>query len=465
MQDNKIGIMTDTRISKFRRAAAAFRQHEFGAEIPVGPLDEVGLLGQELSSLGQELGKQFEQMQILLQITGQINSGLVLDEVLNQVYTSFRPLLPYDRIGFSLLEENNRVVRATWTKSEAEDVRIAPGFEQRLEGSSLQQVIETGRPRIINDLKEYLGRNPGSVSTKLIVAEGMRSSLTCPLLALGKPIGFMFFSSMQPRTYQDVHIEIFQQIAGQLALIVEKGRLYQKLLELNQLKNKFLGIAAHDLRGPLSVIQKFAEVLLEDLIGPTSEQQKDMLRRIARVSENTYLLVSDLLDVSTIESGQLKIDFQLTDLPSFLGGVYEAHRILAQAKKMELVLEVPQGLPPLSMDPERITQVLNNLITNAIKFSQPHTTIILRAALSDKGVEIAVEDQGPGIPEEELPKIFKDFGKTSVRPTAGERSTGLGLAIARRVTEAHGGRLTVRSQVGKGSVFTLHLGAGGQPVS
>ena len=106
-------------------------------------------------------------------------------------------------------------------------------------------IIDTGKPRILNDLEEYLSEHPDSESTHLIVEEGMRSSLTCPLIALGKPLGFIFFSSMQKNTYRDIHVELFLQIAAQLGLIAEKGKLYENSVELNVLKNKFLGILVY----------------------------------------------------------------------------------------------------------------------------------------------------------------------------------------------------------------------------
>lgn len=449
--------MVDPRISQLRNAAAAFRKHQFNVPVPVEPLDDIGLLGQELRALGVWLDKQFEQVRALSDVTAQINAGLILDEVLNHVYDSFQRIIPYDRIGVSLLEDDNRIVRTRWARSQAPVLKISKGYQAVLLGSSLESVIESGRPRVINDLVDYLEKHPSSESTALIVAEGMRSSLTCPLIATGKPIGFMFFSSMQANSYKDLHVELFLQIAGQLALTLEKGRLYQQLIELNELRNKFLGIAAHDLRHPLGVIQKYAEILLDGILGEMPGAQREILQRMARVSDNALRLVNDILDVSAIESGQLKLKLQPVELTAFLQNLCEAQRILVQAKKIELVSQIPEHLPTLNIDPDRISQVLSNFISNAVKFSLPHTVITVRAEKTPKDVQIMVEDQGPGIPQEELPLIFKDFGRTSVQPTGGEKSSGLGLAIAKRMAEAHAGRLEVRSQVGAGSAFSLFL--------
>ena len=230
--------MVDPRITRYRDAALAMKQGRFIVDVPVGQEDEVGQLGKALGELGRVLEAQFEQIQALARITERVNAGLILDEVLSYVFESFRPLIPYERIGFSLLEDHGRIVRARWARSDAPEMKITAGYSQPIAGSSLQQIIQTGRPRILNDLVAYLQEHPNSESTQLIIEEGMRSSLTCPLIALGKPVGFMFFSSVQPNTYRNAHVELFLQIAGQLATIVEKSRLYQELVELNQLKDR-----------------------------------------------------------------------------------------------------------------------------------------------------------------------------------------------------------------------------------
>jgi hypothetical protein len=175
------------------------------------------------------------------------------------------------------------------------------------------------------------------------------------------------------------------------------------------------------------------------------------------VSETMLNLLNDLLDVSAIESGQLELDLRPVDVAAYLRDVHTANAMLARAKDIELALDLPADLPAVGMDANRINQVINNLITNAIKFSFPKTTITLRARVAGNELLVSVQDQGLGIPEQEMGKLFTDFGRTSVRPTGGEKSTGLGLAIVKRMVEAHGGRIWVESQVGVGSVFTFAL--------
>ena len=225
--------------------------------------------------LGHELKKQFDQFHLLCKVTAQINAGLTLDEILNQIFESFKSIIPYDRIGFSLLEENGRVVRTKWVRSNTATVNITPGYTARMEGSNLQRIVETGQPRIINDLPTYLIEHPESESTRLIVEEGMRSSLTFPLVGMHHPIGFIFFNSMQLNTYQIRHVQLFLQYSGQLS----KSRLKKPALSAvnrgsrSDEKQIFLGITAHDLRSPIAIITNYVEYLLE---GHTSKITEDL---------------------------------------------------------------------------------------------------------------------------------------------------------------------------------------------
>jgi hypothetical protein len=449
--------MKDPRITQYRNAAIRMKSGNFRVDVPIGGGDEIGMLGIELRELGLILEKKFVEIDTLAKMTEQVNAGLSLDDVLNQVFESFRPIIPYNRIGFSLLEDNGTIVRARWARSDAPELKITKGYEAPLQGSSLQQIIDTGKPRILNDLEDYLKNHPNSDSTRRIVEEGMRSSLTCPLIATGKHIGFMFFSSFAPHTYENVHVQFFMQIAGQLSVIVEKGRLYQQLVELNELKNKFLGIAAHDLRNPIGIVKGYIEMVRLGFYGEVSQSQIEIFKKVENTTGNMLNMVNDLLDISAIETGKLVMNPREVDLTAFLNESYEYNHLLALQKKIELKLELESDLPKLIMDPERINQVLTNLITNAIKFSYPGTVIMVKARREDDSVHISVQDQGQGIPEDEISKIFQDFGRTSVRPTAGEKSTGLGLAICKRMVEAHGGSIWVESKAGEGSIFIFSL--------
>ncbi|MBI3948017.1 MAG: GAF domain-containing protein [Armatimonadetes bacterium] len=449
--------MEDPRVLAYLEAARAMQDGRFRVPIPVEGQDGLAELGRALTELGRILERKFGEISALAAVTERINAGFVLDEVLTHVYESFRPIIPYDRIGLALLEENGQRLRSRWLRSEAPAVRLPVGYSAPLAGSSLLPILETGVPRILNDLAAYHGEHPASESTRLILDEGMRSSLTCPLTAMGKPVGVIFFSSMEPNTYEVAHVALFLEIAGQLALIVEKSRLYEQLVELNDLKNKLLGMAAHDLRSPITVISGWTATLLQGVLGPVPEAQQEVLNDIQRACDTMLALINDLLDVSAIQAGRLDLRWQRVDMVKFLRDCHRANALLARGKSIALKLALEPDLPAVSMDGARIKQVLSNLISNAIKFSLPGTTVTLRARVRGNQMEVAVADQGPGIPREEIPGLFREFSRGSSRPTGGEPSTGLGLAIARRIVEAHGGRIWVQSDLGAGSTFTFTL--------
>jgi serine phosphatase RsbU (regulator of sigma subunit) len=178
----------------------------------------------------QRLIQREEEFARLSRITEKINYGLMLEEVLDFLYDEIRRVIPFNRIGFSLVDEKRGTVVAWWARSDRGTL-LGKGYEAPLAGSSLKQILDSGRPRIINDLEAYLAARPQSESTRLIVNEGIRSSLTCPLIVQGKPVGFIFFASVEKHAYSTSHVAFFQQIAGQLSAIVEKGRLYTELAE------------------------------------------------------------------------------------------------------------------------------------------------------------------------------------------------------------------------------------------
>jgi len=424
---------------------------------PENPLPD-DPLARELADLGRACVAQRERLERMAGVLASVNRGLTLDQVVDRIFSDFDAILPFDRIGLALLDQDKVVSRAH--RSRATAIRLGPGFTAPLAGSSLATVLETGKPRIINDLTAYLQAKPGSASTRLIVDEGMGSSLTCPLSVAGAAVGFLFFTSKNINTYKDLHTDLFLAIAEQVSAIIEKGRLYQRLLELDELKNRFLGIAAHDLRSPLSLARSHLGLLMDGYVGEISQKQRELMQRMDASLTGMTTLISDLLDISAIESGKLDLTPAPTDLAAYLENHAQAGALLASAKQITVRLDLQPHLPHINLDQKRMDQVLTNLLTNAIKFSMPQTTITLRALQEGSTVRIAVKDQGQGIPAEDLPKLFKAFSKTRTKPTAGEKSTGLGLHIVAKIVEAHGGHMEVSSHQGEGSTFTAVLPVG-----
>ena len=228
----------------------------------------------------------------------------------------------------------------------------------------------------------------------------------------------------------------------------------EELRNLNEQKNRFLGMAAHDLRSPLGSIRGFSQFLLDG--GLDGQTSKEFLRIINIASNEMLTLLDDLLDISQIESGKFDLHLDKADI----SGLVEKRAALLQimAAKKNIAVEFRAESPIVClMDKERIGQVVDNLISNAVKYSPEKTTVRVETAREGGMVKVTVRDEGPGINENERHKLFGEFQKLSARPTGGEKSSGLGLAIAKKIVEAHKGEIGVESKNGNGSAFYFKI--------
>ena len=230
-----------------------------------------------------------------------------------------------------------------------------------------------------------------------------------------------------------------------------------ELMQLNEQKSEFLGMAAHELRNPLAVIQGFASVLEQRYLGPLVPEQIDVLRRIRASSDYMLKLVNDLLDVTKIEAGRLELRRAPEDLRDVVRDAVEASQPLGRPKNVSVELAPGERLAPVPVDRTRLAQVLNNLLHNAIKHSHPGSTVEVSVERGDRDAVLCVADHGRGIRPEVMAKLFRPFGTDGAPGTGGEQATGLGLAIARQMVEAHGGRIWAESKPGAGSRFFVAL--------
>jgi signal transduction histidine kinase len=458
----------DPRIAHLCKMAQALRRGEWQVTPPPGPDDGLAELAQELASVGQMLGQRERGTRALLHVLDEINSGLKIDEILNDVFESFGDLIPYDRIGYAVLEGEDGVsagveARQVWARTRASEQRVSAGFHCPLAGSSLQGIIETRRPRILNDLEQHLREHPDSYSTRMILSEGMRSNFTWPLAGPeGKPVGFLFFSSMQADTYRNAHVEIFEQIAGQLSAALEKARLYERLFELNEARAQFLRIASHDLKTPLTNIKTMAWLLEKNVPPGTAMTEKtfDLVRRMARQANVMQRIVEDFLDFQAFEDGSIRLARADVQLDEIARNVVEANGDYAQKKEIALELLAGGGLPVVSADAARIEQAMQNLVGNALKFSPSGSRVEVRVSRDDDGMLFEVADSGPGLSDEDKAHAFRKYSRLSNAATGGEKSSGLGLAISKQLIELHGGQIGVAGNPGGGARFWFRLPAG-----
>jgi signal transduction histidine kinase len=295
-----------------------------------------------------------------------------------------------------------------------------------------------------------LGQTPGrdlvSIARRLdSLGHGGGSEMATPLVATsGDEIG-----------------ELISRLEELRAHLDEELRLYQHALDKTKaadaLKADFLSAVSHELRTPLNVVGGFAQLLLENQTSPLSESQSEDVRLIQAGGRQLLDLINDILDVSMIESGDLRLHFARTDVTELIEGVVRIHQPLVRDNDTSLRAELGPDVPAIVCDPRRITQILTNLVSNAIKFTE-EGSITVRAAFDARRDSVVIRciDTGVGIAPDELDSIFEEYRQVgSIKRR--KKGTGLGLAIARSIASFHGGSLTVESQLGQGSTFILTL--------
>jgi signal transduction histidine kinase len=248
-----------------------------------------------------------------------------------------------------------------------------------------------------------------------------------------------------------------KEVLARIRTHLSNQLLVEQLSKANAAKDRFLGMCAHDLRNPLSSIRGLAELMNENAVGVLTDEQREIVHTIHGASQSMLQLVNELLDVATIEAGHLKLAKEPTRIADVVERAVHLSNIEAAKKNTRIEMVNTTANPMIDIDRNKIRQVVDNLISNAVKYSPRGSVITVQVNEDESGAGFSVKDNGPGIPDGERHKLFKDYGRLSTQPTGGEKSTGLGLAICRKIVEAHGGTIGAENMAGHGSEFVVRM--------
>ena len=306
-------------------------------------------------------------------------------------------------------------------------------------------------------------QRPSNPLRDAAIEAGFRAGLIVPLLSSEGPLGALVLQRHRPGEFTPAVVSLMQNFADQSVIALENARLFdeiaQKSRELeiaSQHKSQFVANMSHELRTPLAAMLGYAELMQEGIYKPLGEKSLAALTRIRSNGKHLLGLINTVLDIAKIESGQFSLNLSEYALDSVVETVRVATESLAETKKLSLKTDVAKGLPHGLGDEQRLTQVLLNLVGNAIKFTD--TGEVRITAMAMKGhFTVAVTDTGPGIPPEELKRVFEQFHQVDAANTRAKGGTGLGLSIAKQIVEMHGGSIWVESILGQGSTFHMKL--------
>jgi signal transduction histidine kinase len=297
-----------------------------------------------------------------------------------------------------------------------------------------------------------------------------RSSISAPMLRDGEAIGSVTLRRAEPGTFTERQITLLETFASQAVIAIGNVRLFTEIQEksrqleiASQHKSQFLANMSHELRTPLNAILGYAEMMADGLYGDVGEKAQGVLERVQTNGHHLLGLINDVLDLSKIEAGQLALSIERYSVADTIATVVLATESLARTKGLSLTTDVAEGLPTGTADARRLSQVLLNLVGNALKFTDQGGVVIRAVRVADR-FELSVVDTGPGIAEADQAKIFEEFQQVDNTSTRKKGGTGLGLSISRKIVELHGGRISVRSEFGKGSTFTVSIPINATPV-
>jgi PAS domain S-box-containing protein len=450
------------RLMGHRREVSGLRKNgdEFPAEASISKL---GLPGTQLLTVmlrDATERRTLERDQRLLAEAGAVlASSLDVEPTLQTVVELPVPVLADCCILDIVERERNERGRIRRIASSHAEPRIATVLQELVASNALTwdtpsrvvDVLRTGAAYIESEAQT----EAGSLALPLARELRAQSLMIVPLVARDRVVGAMtFISTSDTRRYGERDLALAREIAMRAAFALDNAALYHSAQRANRARDEVLGVVSHDLRNPLSAISMCTRVLLES--PPEGERERrELITTIDESVQWMQRMIRDLLDVSNIEAGVLSIERDTADVASLVESAVQMIASQAAERSVMLYEDVPPDVPAVHVDAERILQVLANLVANAVKFTEAGGRVTVSAERQGSEVLISVADTGPGIPPADLPHIFDRYWHA--RRTARTRGSGLGLAIVKGIVTAHGGRVAVASELGRGSTFSFTL--------
>jgi PAS domain S-box-containing protein len=396
-----------------------------------------------------------KELRFLAEVSVELSSSIEYEQTLANVA---RLVVQHfaDWSAVDVLDEQGQLSRLKVASADPDQAGLCEVLEQMPPDRDLphimKSVIESKRPIVVEQVTsqylESLGQGPGH--SQALLATGVTSFVAVPLLMRGQPLGALFLgSSTVSHVIGQGDLRLAEALADRAATAIENARLYRSSVHATHLRDQVLAVVAHDLRNPLSTILMQLWALRRD--GAEHERRSakpaDVIERAAKRMNG---LIQDLLDVAVMESGQLTIDRARLSARDLIVGAVDMQRPLASSASLELRVEVGPDVAEVWGDRDRLLQVFENLIGNAIKFTQAGGRVTAGATSKGNQVVFWVADTGRGIPSENLPRVFDRFWQATRK---GRDGAGLGLPITKGIVEAHGGHIWVESAAGSGSTF------------
>jgi GAF domain-containing protein len=420
-------------------------------------------LFQELQARTQDLARSVEQLQALGAVGQAVSSTLDLETVLTTIVSRADLLAGADGGAIYEYDEAARIFRLRATQRLGDEfVEAARNAQIEIGEGAVGQAALTRHPVAIADIRDP-GAYEGQMRDAMRRAE-FRAVLAVPLLREGRILGGLVVVRKTPGHFAPEVVDLLKTLAAQSAIAIQNARLFSELEDksreleaASRHKSEFLSNMSHELRTPLNAIIGFSEVLGERMFGELNDKQAEYVQDILSSGRHLLALINDILDLSKIEAGRMELELSRFDLPAAIGSAVILVRERATRHGLGLDVAVDDRLGLFVGDERKIRQVLLNLLSNAVKFTPEGGRITVRAAPANGGAEISVSDTGIGIAPDDQELIFQEFRQVGTDYARKREGTGLGLALARRFVDLHGGRLWVKSQPGEGSTFTFHL--------